>query len=34
MKNKKSALDYMWILSITYFSLGFFNIPFCVSLGY
>ena len=28
MKNKKSALDYMWILSITYFSLGFFNILF------
>ena len=27
-KNKKSILDYMWILSITYFSLGFFNILF------
>ena len=29
MKNKKKAsLDYMWIISITYFSLGFFNILF------
>ena len=29
MKNKKkSSLDYMWIISITYFSLGFFNILF------
>ena len=27
-KNKKSILDYMWILSITYFILGFFNILF------
>ena len=29
MKNKKkTSLDYMWIISITYFSLGFFNILF------
>ena len=27
-KNKKSILDYMWILSITYLILGFFNILF------
>ena len=27
-KNKKTFKDYMWILSVTYLALGFFNILF------